>query len=45
MQSNLSVQQIYSLVNNKLESGGVEGYHVEKKYYDCAQMMKQKEMG
>lgn len=44
MDTPLSVPEIYSLVNNKLSSKGVEGYHVEKKYVDCAQIMKDREM-
>ena len=40
MQGQLSVQQVYSIMNHKLGNNGIEGYHAEKKYVDCAQMMK-----
>jgi hypothetical protein len=39
--SGLSVQQIYTLVSHT-DLKGVEGYHVEKKYFDAAKQMKDK---
>lgn len=32
-----SIPELYSL-HHSSSSGGVEGYHVEKKYYDPAKM-------
>lgn len=45
MEQQLSMPQIYSLVNHKLSTAGIEGYHVENKHYDCAKMMKDREAG
>lgn len=46
MDGQLSVQNIYSLVTHKIEGAkGVEGYHVDKKYFDCAKAMKEREAG
>lgn len=40
----LSVPQVYSLVNNKIATNGIQGYHVEKKYVNCAQIAKDRQM-
>lgn len=40
MQGQLSVENIYNLVNHKIDGKGVDGYHLEKKYVDCAKIMK-----
>jgi hypothetical protein len=44
MSTPLTVTEIYSLVNHTIASKGIEGYHVEKKYVNCAQIAKDREM-
>lgn len=44
MEPSLTIKETYSIINNT-SAGTLDSYHVEKKYIDCAKIMKDREMG